>query len=161
MRSGLLLAACVAALVATPADAAPNRAKIRRVIEQAGLMGWSAQDCSRPAGSGNAWEQFSVDEDGYVLDIDYEGTDGEPFYVVDARRLSNGDLRMKLEVNLGEPDLTVTYRLEGGRHMTWTSRTAEGTLLIDESRWVNSEEAGASVWYTRCPGPPPEPAPVD
>jgi hypothetical protein len=151
------LVACLTAIAlatAGPAFAA-SKSKVRKVIEAAGLMGWSAQDCSKPAGADNAWERFEVGEEGYVTDSDFEGTDGSSFYVVDARKLKTGEIWMRLEVNLGEPDLTVTYRIEGQRHMTWTARTAEGTLVIDQGKWVNSDEAGESAWYTRCPGPPP------
>lgn len=154
------LVACLTAIALASAAAGPafaaSKSKVRKVIEAAGLMGWSAQDCSKPASGDNAWERFEVGEEGYVTDSDFEGTDGSSFYVVDARRLRNGDIWMKLEVNLREPDLTVTYRIDGPRHRTWTSRNAEGTLMIDAGVWQNSDEPGASVWYTRCPGPPPE-----
>lgn len=151
----LMIALLVAGGTAAPAMAAPSMAKVRKVIEQAGLMGWSAQDCSRPAGADNAWEQFYVDEEGYVIDADYVGTDGYPMYVVDARRRSNGDVWMRLEVNLDEPEMDMTYRFDGQRHRTWTLRTAPGTTVVRAGRWVR--ETGQSQWYTRCPGSPPQP----
>lgn len=150
-----LLAAIAAGVAAGPACAAPSKAKVRRVIDAAGLMGWSAQDCSRPAGADNAWEQFYVDEDGYVIDADYEGTDGSPMYVVDAKRRSNGDVWMRLEVSLGEPEMDLTLRMDGARHRVWTLRNEPGTTVIREGQWV--QETGHSEWYTRCPGPMPQP----
>jgi len=155
--ASLMLAGALVIGLAAPVEAAASKGKVRKIIEAAGLMGWSAaQDCSKPASVDNPWERFYVGEDGRVMDADYEGTDGSEFYVVDARKLRNGDIWMKLEVSLGEPDLTITYRLDGSRHRTWTSRTAEGTLMIDQGVWTNSDEPGASVWYAHCPGPPPE-----
>jgi len=150
-------AASLALMAAGPASAA-SKAKVRKVIEQAGLMGWwTAGDCTKAPDVDNAWERFWVDETGQVFDADYEGEDGHPTYVVDARRLPNGDIRIRTEVEKGEPDLTLTYRIEGNRQRIWTSRNAEGTLVVDQGRWTNTSEVGGSIWYTRCPGPPPEP----
>lgn len=151
----LLAAAIAAGAMASPALAAPSKAKVRKVIEAAGLMGWSAQDCSRPAGADNAWEQFYVDEEGYVIDADYEGTDGSPMYVVDAKGRSNGDIWIRLEVSLGEPEMDMTLRMDGARHRVWTLRNEPGTTVIQEGQWV--QETGQSQWYTRCPGPMPQP----
>lgn len=151
----LLAAAIATAGTTSPTLAATSKSKVRKVVEAAGLMGWSAQDCTRPASSDNAWEQFYLDEDGYVVDADYEGTDGYPMYVVEAKRRSNGDVWMRLEVNLGEPEMDMTYRFDGQRHRTWTLRNASGATVVRDGQWV--EEAGQSEWYARCPGPPPQP----
>ena len=151
----LALAAALLALAAAGPALAASKSKVRKVVEAAGLMGWAAQDCSRGPSGDNVWERFFVDEDGYVVVSDMEGADGIPSYVVDARKLRNGDVWVRLEIDLGEPDVSQTYRLDGPRRRVWTLHNAEKTLLIQDGVWVGPE-TGQSVWLTRCPGAPPE-----
>lgn len=148
----LALAAALLAFAAVPAQAAPvNKAKVRKVIEAAGLMGYWAVDCSKAPGPDNPWETFTVDPEGYVLDGDYEGTDGETAYVVEARKLNDHQVWFRYEVTLGEPELELVYEIQGDRHRTWSSRASDGSWLIRRGVWETDADPGQSQWYRKCP----------
>lgn len=150
----LVLAAALAA-AATPA-LADSRAKVRKVIEASGLMGAWAQDCARPPGPDNAWETFTVDADGYVIDTDYEGTDGTAMYVTRASRKGR-DVAFRLEMELGLPQLDMVYRLENGRQRSWSSRDPdEGNYLIRNGHWVG-DDPQETRWLSKCAKGPFEP----
>lgn len=70
----LALAAALAAAAVQPAQAAApvNKAKVRKVLQDAGLIGFWAVDCSKAPSSDNPWETLIVDPEGYVMDGDYE-----------------------------------------------------------------------------------------
>lgn len=151
----IVLAALVTALAAGPAFA-DSKAKVRKVIEATGLMGSWAQDCARPPGPDSAWETFTVDADGYVIDTDYEGTDGSAMYVTRASRKGR-DVAFRVEMELGLPQLDLVYRLESGRLRTWSSRDPdEGNYLIRQGRWVG-EDTRETSWLTKCAKGPFDP----
>ena len=151
MRKPLIAPVVTAVLIVLAAGPtlAADKARVRRAVEAAGLMGAWAEDCSKPPAPDNAWETFTVDMDGYVIDTDYEGTDGTPMYVTRASR--KGPLvSFRVEVELGLPQLDMVYRLEGGRMRTWSSRDPEeGGYLIRNGRWVGPDTR-ETRWLTKC-----------
>jgi len=147
------LAAALAAAAIQPAQAAArvDKAKVQKVLKAAGLLGFWAVDCSKAPSSDNPWETLVVDPEGYVMDGDYEGTDGEEAYVVEARRLDAHHVWFRYEVTLGEPELTLVYEIQGDRQRTWSSQDSTGEYLIKNGVWQTDEEPGQSQWYQRCP----------
>lgn len=147
------LAAALAAAAVQPAQAAApvNKAKVRKVLQDAGLIGFWAVDCAKAPSSDNPWETLTVDPEGYVMDGDYEGTDGEEAYIVEARRLDAHHVWFRYEVTLGEPELTLVYEIRGERHRTWSSQDPHGEYLIKSGVWQTDEEPGQAQWYHRCP----------
>ena len=158
MRTLVFAGLAALTLAAAPATAATDNAGIRRVVESFGLMGDWGVDCDAMPSS-TEWETIEVSDKGVVQSI--EGGDDviTTYNIIEARRLNRREIRMKLQYvpEDGEeggdysPDeaVTVVYRVEANRQMTWSSVGANGEKLIERGQFVTSE--GSSQWYQRCP----------
>jgi len=149
----LFLAAAFLALSAVPSLA--DNAQVKRVLEEARLMGTWGVDCEAMASSTD-WEQIVVDERGVAQSI-VGGDDSIWTYdIVEAERLNAGEVRLKFvpveDPNEGEDDrepIILVYRIDGDRQMTWRSTRASGGALITDGLFADGETR--SEWYQRCP----------
>jgi len=156
----LAFAAALLALAAAPARADP--AAVADVLQEARLFGTWGVDCSAMASSLD-WEQIVMDPGGVPQSI-VGGDDSIWTYeIVDAEILLGGDVRMTFRPidGPGGEDVTersalsLVYRVERDRQMTWHSRRVGGQVLITEGLFADGETR--SDWYYRCPRGIPTP----
>ena len=141
---------------AAPAVDAATRAKVRQVFEAAGLIGTWGVDCNAQASS-TEWEIITIEPDGSVQTAMGGDDELDVFDIVDARRLNNRDIWMKVIAEDDGRPMTFVYRVEPNRQMTWSSINAEGRRLITRGRFANGQDQ--SSWYNRCPAGVPAPGP--
>jgi hypothetical protein len=170
MRTAFYAAVAAFALAAAaPASAVEkaDNAQVGRVLERAGLVGVWGTDCDN-AGS-TEWETIAADDRGVFQSI--EGSDDaiSTYDIVSARRLNSRDIRMDMVYVNDEPSdaegedpdsgaysrITVVYRIEGDKQMTWSSVAANGDKLITSGVFAGGEQR--SEWYHRCPNGRPVP----
>jgi hypothetical protein len=153
---------------AAPASAVEkaDNAQVGRVLERAGLVGVWGTDCDNPAST--EWETIAADERGVFQSIEGDDDAISTYDIVSARRLNSRDIRMDMVyVNDAPSDaegeetgdrysrITVVYRIEGDRQMTWSSVAANGDKLITAGVFADGEQR--SEWYHRCPNGRPAP----
>jgi hypothetical protein len=171
MRTAFLAfpVAFTVATAALPAAAvgAPDNRMIGRVLDQAGLVGVWGTDCDNA--SSTEWETIAADDRGVYQSI--EGGDDyvSTYDIVSAERLNVRDIRMDMVIindEMSEAEsaadqqrITVVYRIEGDRQMTWSSVGANGEKLITRGVFADGERR--SEWYHRCPNGRPVPPSVD
>jgi len=147
----LLLALALAVAAATPGRAADP--EVLRVLEEAGILGKWALDCSRPASDENAWETIAVDPgDGEIRAVEDHAEWESVYRIVGARRVDARDVAMDLIWESGEdtPPMQVIYRHEEGRQKTWWSKDETGAVLIEDGKLV--ADGSENPWFSRCPG---------
>jgi len=125
----------------SPAD----NARIKGVLEEAGLIGTWGVNCSGPLNSAE-WETISIEADGTPKTRLGGGTMSMDYVIVDAERTTPGEVTAK--VNADDRRLVVVYRLERDRQMTWSSRIEGGDALITDGVSISGRQ---SAWYNRCP----------
>lgn len=145
--------ALILALVSVLALAGPARADdedVRRTLDQAGLLGYWADDCKLPASDENRWTTILPGRDGVVRSSETSGAWTSVYRVVEAEMLPNGDLFTKM---IWEGDglmHDIVYRLDGDRFRIWTStKLPEGRRLVVEG--VVTSSGVANSWSNRCP----------
>jgi hypothetical protein len=112
-----------------------------------GLMGAWAVDCTKVAGEDNGWETI-IAEGGRVSST-VEAGSTNVYDILAARRLSASDTEMRFRLRGDQSNITVVYRRESDRQMTWSSVDSDGEDLIVEGRFAGGGEMGE--WYQRCP----------
>lgn len=153
----LSLAACSAPAPQAPATGAPppaasaaENARIKGVLEEAGLVGTWGVDCEGPLNSAE-WERIEIEPSGVARTHLGGGDYTMDYLIVDAVRTAPGEV--KATVQADDKHLVIVYRLEQDRQMTWASSIEGGETLISEGV---SKSGRQSAWYNRCPnGLPP------
>jgi len=155
MRTLVLAAMTAAALFASPAVAMDN-AEVGRVLKETGLIGVWSPNCADI--QNHDWEIIGADASGQFQSMtggdDYNAT----YDIVSVRRLDHRDVELKFR-DAEAPDtdepMTLVYRVEADRQMTWSSISAEGEPLITAGQFEGGP--GSSEWYLRCPHGRPTP----
>lgn len=154
------LAACVVLALAAPAAASPGPTgpapstpdpKVRKIMRDAGLMGAWAQDCSRPPSDDNGWETITLERQGVVSTMETPGEQSR-YLILDAGRVNPTDTWMRLRELTDGVNLTLVYRRDGDRQMTWASQDSDGEDLITDGVFSDGTR---SQWYHRCTGRKP------
>lgn len=145
----LALTGCSAPASETaPAAAAPSRAdnaRIKGVLEDAGLIGTWGVNCAGPLNSAE-WETIGIEADGTPKTHLGGGTLTTDYVIVDAARTAPGEV--KATVNADDQRLVIVYRVETDRQMTWSSNVEGGQALITDGVSISGRQ---SAWYNRCP----------
>ncbi len=145
----LALAGCSAPASETaPAAATPSRsdnARIKGVLEEAGLIGTWGVNCAGPLNSAE-WETIGIEADGTPKTRLGGGTLTMDYVILDAVRTAPGEV--KATVGADNERLVIVYRVEAERQMTWASNIEGGQALITDGVSVSGRQ---SAWYNRCP----------
>lgn len=147
MRAAML---ALAASLALAGAARADDAEVRRTLERAGLLGYWADNCQAPAGEDNRWTTILPGRDGVVRSTETSGSWSSVYRVVDAERLPNGDLFMKM-IWEGDGMLHgIVYRLRGDRFRIWSStKLPAGRKLVVDG--VVTSNGRPNSWSNRCP----------
>lgn len=142
------LAGCSAPAPEAPPAAAASRAdnaRIKGVLEDAGLIGAWGVNCAGPLNSAE-WETIAIEADGTPKTTLGGGTLTMDYVIVDAERTAPGEV--KATVAADNEKLVIVYRVEADRQMTWSSAIEGGQTLITNGVSVSGRH---SAWYNRCP----------
>lgn len=149
MAALTLIAGCSAPATETspaPPPSSTDNARIRGVLEEAGLIGTWGVNCAGPLDSVE-WERIAVEADGVVRTHLGGGDQSMDYLIIDAVRTGPGEV--KATVQADSEKLVVVYRLERDRQMTWSSFIEGGQTLITDGVSISGRR---SAWYNRCPG---------
>lgn len=130
---------------ASPPLSPADSARIKGVLEEAGLIGVWGVDCDGPLDSPE-WETIGVAADGSPQTTLGGGAQSTDFRIVDASRTAPGEVKAKVETD--DRHLVIVYRIEGDRQMTWSSSIEGGEALITDGVSISGRQ---SAWYNRCP----------
>jgi len=132
---------------ATPQVSPADRARVKLVLEESGLVGTWGVDCSGPRASPD-WEHIQIDEGGLARTVlgadEYETS----YTFIDAARTAPGEVKATVVADAPDRKLVVVYRVDGDRQMTWATATTDGEPLITDGV---SKSGRHSEWYHRCP----------
>ncbi|MBX7248694.1 MAG: hypothetical protein K1X35_06515 [Caulobacteraceae bacterium] len=170
MRTAFLALAALTLVAAAPAAAVtpPDNARIGRVLNEAGLVGVWGTHCDDV--NSDDWETIAADARGVYQSV--EGGDDyvSTYDIISARRLNSRDVQMDMvlipdedsDAEGDDPEadaynqITVVYRIEGDKQMTWSSVTSRGEKLITRGVFAGGDQR--SEWYYRCPNGRPTPS---
>jgi hypothetical protein len=121
-------------------------------IQDFGLVGKWAIECSRPPGPANEHSLFAVTSSGTILVMNDFGPDydGMVYRVVDAERV--GPDKLSLRQVLATDDavvLDIVMLKSNERIRVWSSRTADGNMFVKDGT-IASANDHATRWHTRC-----------
>jgi hypothetical protein len=125
--------------------ASTDNARIKGVLEEAGLIGTWGVNCEGPLDSVE-WERIEVEADGTPRTHLGGGTFSMDYLIVDAARTAPGEV--KATVKADDQKLVIVYRVEADRQMTWSSAIEGGQTLITDGVSISGRH---SAWYNRCP----------
>ena len=140
---GMAVLACFAALEV-------HAASVKEVLEKYGLLGWAAQDCSKPASRTNTvYDYRPLDAERVQLDMMVSPTERANVMIIERVTETNpGELVLGVtDGNNGSP-MEWTMRVEGQRHRMIQVIQPDGRKTIENGRFVGS---GNSVpWHQKC-----------
>jgi hypothetical protein len=135
-----------------PAASSSASATVQDAVNQFGLIGVWADDCTQPLSNDNPYETFAATADGAVTDSINMG----PGYVVNQYRFDTGQLigsdQLGLNgvaVNDGSGLNSVLQKDANGRMRVLQATDGTGTQLVVNGAFP---AGGASSWETKCSG---------
>jgi hypothetical protein len=153
---------CVQSLLLT---SLANAQPATRAIRDFDLLGRWAIECTRPASPMNEHSLFSLTSVGnaWVLNDFGPDYDGMVYRIVDAKRIAADKLSLRQVLTSDENVvLDVVMVKDGERIRIWSSRTADGNVLVQDGT-VASTRDQQTRWAGRCgerradhPNSPPE-----
>jgi hypothetical protein len=122
-------------------------------VQEFGLIGTWALDCSRPPGPANAYANFALTPEGAVELRDDFGPDYDDmvYRIVEATRVGSFRLAMRQVLTTDDRIVLDTVTLKAaGRIRNWSSQFADGSASLVEDGLLHSDEGRETSWMTRC-----------
>jgi len=143
----------LALVLGTPAAASAET--VRQVLQQFGLLGTWATDCSRPPSDDNHHAVYAPLPDGTVQRT-YYNAPGKIYnrYVLQrVNRISSDQIFYQQKGSAGRID--VVLKKAGNRYHVLSSQNENGKIYVQEGKFTSNVSDGSyagkeSPWHTKC-----------
>ena len=147
MKKVLIVSGVLAAMISSMPAHAEN---LRAALQNFGLIGHWASDCSAPIADDNTYAEYAmISENEAELRYDFGPKYRKRTYAIRyATRIPGDQIRMVVTDRADSQNSQMIIRRVNGRIQTWSNEQSDGTVYIANGiKVLNGQEAD---WEVRC-----------